>query len=383
MDERVLRKRNVEVQFKTTARKPSVKSAVKPSVLQSSIKHPTSTPHLPSSTTVQTSLSKRASIPPNTSNSLANTAYLTKPAVKSRLSIAHSTKPTEEKNNQLSTIETTVEQLKVDNDQLRLTIDSLKSDLEGVQLVVAVLSDLKIKVRDTEIVCKRVSDENTDLKVEISALKAQLVNQSQQQSQLSETPQQEIDEKRIVSTEQQEVNSNIIIRGVELTSDSDTEPSRIYNSIRSHFGIADDEAFNPLSVNLVPTSTAKQSSNTRIIQVRLRSSTAKKQFLQIRRRKKDITLTEIGLCQSSKKSILITEQLTRSNQELLYAARSLRETHKFKFVWSSDGQILVRSRQGAKVTRISDIYQVNEFRSQINLPPFGINLEPTEHHTQS
>lgn len=262
-------------------------------------------------------------------------------------------------------------------------IAQLKSELERVQYIWLETAD---KQNELEKKAEELTSENLSLKSELNTLKSELNDLRRKSNQNS----QATDTAKGVSVEQQELNSNIIIRGVDSSSDSAIEPGCIYNSIRGHLGIASDDDFNPISVEFIPTSTAKREERvkSKIIKVQLRSAATKKQFLQIRRQKKDITLADIGIGQGSKKSLLITEQLTRSNQQLLFAARSLRDTHNFKFVWSSDGQILARSQPNAKVIRISEIGQVNELRSQINLPPlvlpkngqFGTrcNIEPTE-----
>lgn len=262
-------------------------------------------------------------------------------------------------------IEEVFNQLKAENSEQKSTIDQLKTDFERVQNICLEFDE---KQCELERKVEELTAECTALKSDIHSLKTES----------SETSQKSVETPRAsgfvsVSKEQQELNSNIIIRGVEPSTDGKIEPNLVYDSICDHLGIADDEAFTPISVDFIQTSTVNRPTTNKIIKVQLRSNSAKKQFLQIRRRKKEITLADIGLCQESKKSILITEQLTRSNQELLFAARSLRDTHKFKFVWSSDGQILVRSQPKAKVSRILDIGQVNELRSQINLPPIALS----------
>lgn len=82
--------------------------------------------------------------------------------------------------------------------------------------------------------------------------------------------------------------------------------------------------------------------------------------------KKDILPRDIGIIQNTRKALLITEQLTRSNQELLYRARSLRESNNFKFVWSNNGQILARRRHRSKVIRILDIEHVERLKQDLN-----------------
>lgn len=189
----------------------------------------------------------------------------------------------------LASFETVILQLKEENIRLNSTIHQLKVDIEGVQLL-----------------CKRVNDENTELKGEITSLRSQISSIKQSQSTSSSSSDQGI------SDEQQQLNSNIVIRGVELSGISEFEPSVVYESIRSHLGVREDKAFDPVSVTVLPTTAAK-SVTAKTIQVRLGSTAIKRQFLQVRRIKKNITAADIGLSQDSRKTILITEQLTRNN----------------------------------------------------------------------
>lgn len=179
-----------------------------------------------------------------------------------------------------------------------------------------------------------------------------------------------------ITVEQQKLNNNIVIRGVELDDNSsESELLKIYNNICEHFGIIDVNDFKPVTASLLlpRRSESKPKNTSKTIQVQLSSVTAKRHFLQIRRVKKDILPTDIGLTQNSRHPILITEQLTKSNQELLFFARSLKGTHNYKFVWSCNGQILARARKNSKVIRIKDINHINQLKAEINLHPLVSN----------
>lgn len=279
-------------------------------------------------------------------------------------------------------IEAAHNQLKSENEDLQTAISKLKSDLESVQFLLVELIGLETKFNESEERNNSIITENTGLKNQILELTSELftvksevkdlrseiivLNNQQQQSRDVLT----LVEKGI-SIEQQELNSNIVIRGVDLVDSScDSKPLEVYNGIRTHLGISNEADFDPVSVKVLhPKKSLGKTITNKTIQVSLRSSKIKRQFLQIRRIKKDILPNNIGLVQNSKKPILITEELTKENQELLYAARSLRETHKFKYVWSNNGQILVRPQQNSKVIRINDIKHVNELRASIQLEP--------------
>lgn len=116
----------------------------------------------------------------------------------------------------------------------------------------------------------------------------------------------------IISGAQQEVNPNIIIRGIETDNNtSAADLMNIYEGIRAHPGIADIPDLAPVSVSLLSSNAAKPNSTLRPIKVVLPSVAAKTKFLQVRRTKKDIVQADIGITSNSKRPVLITEQLTR------------------------------------------------------------------------
>lgn len=85
----------------------------------------------------------------------------------------------------------------------------------------------------------------------------------------------------------------------------------------------------------------------------------------MRRIKKEIYPSDIGINQQHTRPVLISEQLTRANQELLYQARSIRGSNGFKFVWSHNGQILARRKEGDRVIRIIDLIHLNQLKTEL------------------
>lgn len=118
-----------------------------------------------------------------------------------------------------------------------------------------------------------------------------------------------------------------------------------YEDVRSHLNISDVADLDPFSVTALASSSSKFNATSRSNRVQFASVAAKVKFLQIRRVKKDILPSHLGIDNTTRRPVLISEQLTRDNQELLYQARSLRGLNKFKFVWSTNGQILARQRE--------------------------------------
>lgn len=232
---------------------------------------------------------------------------------------------------------------------------------------------LEKRVVSLETIVTRLTLENTDLRQAVADLRAELT-QCKDRFEQVQTPASPVENNS--SSEQQSLNSNIVIRGVDITENSTSEELHaVFNGLRNHLNVSEIDEIAPVSVSLLPSNSTRISSSARPILVQFQSVSAKIKFLQIRRAKKDILQSDIGINSTSRRPILISEQLTRANQELLYQARSLRGQNSFKFVWSTNGQVLARLKENTKVIRIIDFEHVNRLRSDFN-------LEPLPHHGQ-
>lgn len=229
------------------------------------------------------------------------------------------------------------------------------------------VNNLESRLSTLETLVSQLTTENTELRLIVTKLQSELTEIERRSPAPHESD-------AGISAEQLEINTNIVIRGIPLKGTTpESELRVVYEGIRSHLNISDCAEFEPVSLTVLASNTDKDSVANRPIRVQLRTVAAKTKFLQIRRVKKDIFQSDIGINCTSRRSILITEQLTRRNQELLYRARSLRCKDSFKFVWSSNGQILARQNQNSKVIRIVDAAHVNQLRSEANLEPLPEN----------
>lgn len=304
-------------------------------------------------------------------------------------------KAIEQKESRANTYEATFNALVKENLELRQSITDLKAEFEGVQHLVLSLFELETQIGNFEDIRRQLAADNQELQSKVSELSSEAdLLKSEVRALQSQQHQSKADLEPVesgISADQIKLNSNIVIRGVEIAEKSDeSAPVKVFDSIRAHLGLQQDETFNPVGVRVFPIA-SNSSTNTRTIQVQFRSVEIKRKFLQVRRIKKQITPRDIGVVQGSNKAILITEQLTKQNQELLFAARSLRHSHKYKFVWSNNGEILVRPKPKSKVIRITSIDEVNKLRSEIQLQPLlfknngrlrsSHNHQPTESST--
>lgn len=340
---------------------------------------------MPRTSLARTSLPKRTSITPNPVHSTGKIGILKSHAsyksptvlknvqsdkLKSNDSRVKSIEENSIQESRLSTIEAALSQLRADNIDLQLTVKRLKSDIESSQFVVSQLCATEANFKEVEDRCIRLSTENENLTVTLAELRTS-INQQADNLILAKTAEEEG-----ITFEQQKLNSNVVIRGVDVSDEvSESELKEVFNKILDHIGVLNTEEFSPASAQLIRTNKQLNSKlkPANIIQIKLSSVTAKRKFLQTKRLKKSITPSDIGCQLNSRKPLLITEQLTKANQNLLYQARSLRGTNKFKFVWSSNGQILARQKPNSKVIRIKDVDHVNRLRAAIDGQPLNID----------
>lgn len=234
------------------------------------------------------------------------------------------------------------------------------------------IKDLEGRLASLESTVSVIIAENSELKHLINNLQSDLSNSteliSQIQLQRTDLPLQvEQTVSTEVTAEQDTLNANIVIRGLEVTeTTSESDLRSIYEGLRNHLGVSNIAEFDPVGVSVIESSTAARKASYRPILVKFTSAESKRKFLQVRRVKKDIFISDIGIDSNSRRPVLVSEQLTQANQELLYQARALRGDNGFKFVWSSNGQILVRSKPHAKVIRITDIAHINRLKTAIN-----------------
>lgn len=237
---------------------------------------------------------------------------------------------------------------------------------------------LESRLTTLEALVSQLTTENTDLRNTVANLQVEVTQcrDHVEQHRTSVTASE-----NNISLEQQDLNTNIVIRGVDVKEDTpESELLAVYEGIRSHLNISNATDLAPVSVTALSSNPTKSNASYRPIRVQLPSVAAKVKFLQIRRVKKDILHSDIGINNVSRRPILISEQLTRHNQELLFQARSLRGQDNFKFVWSTNGQILARHRQNTKVIRIIDTAHINRLRTELNLealPEHGRRYTPT------
>lgn len=321
-------------------------------------------------------------------------SYVSNAPISSRLSSANSSSALKKSDtpNTLSIVKALSE--KISHFESRIEeisglYNELKDENKSLQYVVAQLIDPHTKFAESEETYNQLKSENNNLNLAIIGLKSEISFLSTEIQQLK-TNKPQPDNRP--DAEQQLLNCNIVIRGAgAIATTPESELTAVYSGLRSHLGVADVVEFDPVSVKVINSNPAdKKNTSVKPIQVQFRSVDAKRKFLQVRRVKKNISQIDIGIKRTTSCPILVSEELTRSNQELLFQARSLRSQGNYKFVWSCDGQVLVRYSQNSKVIRIIDTAHVNQLRAGLNLEPIsdhgrhqpGASIQPSSNNSQ-
>lgn len=240
----------------------------------------------------------------------------------------------------------------------------------GSRSVVQTNSSFKDTQTNNALLLKNIAEKVALLEQEVDTLKkcnTELVSQVSVLKEKSDEQQKVIQAFQLqnealeggISLEQQSVNTNVIIRGVQNAPNENV--TAIYENICEHLGIAEEQEFKSATIEVAQSS----ENSSKQIRVKFSSIETKRKFLQTRRIKKDIFPREIKVEQESQRPIFISEELTKKNQALLYKARSLRQPGGFQFVWSNNGQILARRKRNAKVVRIANESDIEALKASL------------------
>lgn len=173
-------------------------------------------------------------------------------------SIESRLKTIEDKTNQESrfaSIETTFTQLRSENTELQLTIQRLKSDIESLQFVTVQLCTLDVKLKESEDCCSCLIVQNKDLKSNVSGLRKEVSDLRSDVKLLnSHKETRELASANGISLEQQVINSNVVVRGIEVSEDSNqSELLDIYKKISTHLGVSDTNELAAVSAKVLST----------------------------------------------------------------------------------------------------------------------------------
>lgn len=293
-----LRSRDKAVSYKETITKKSTKStksavaATRPST-NTSIKNiqskstvtserkplnKSTSNSLTSNSRLSVSSTASRSTPCNPNDKLSNKRTSIQPISYSRLGNSNTKKSETIPESRLTAIEV---RLELENKEHRQIIEQLKSDIERVQFAVSDLCDLQSQLDESRQCSRKLSGENAELRATVSELQSEStslrslcaeikVDLDSLKSELKRSTEEKLSLGNGLSTQQQEVNSNIVIRGIDLDNTPDeSEAAGVYKNICAHLGIDNSVDFEPVSVKILqPRNLSNKTKSAKTIQVR-------------------------------------------------------------------------------------------------------------------
>lgn len=169
---------------------------------------------------------------------------------------------------------------------------------------------------------------NNELRLEIDTLKTQLANE-------------------VNKNEQKQLENNIIIKGIPQIGANENLNKilcSVYKALK--IDIPGAKCFR------VGTTKNKTSAETSLIKVCFKTREDKQRFMQAKKQT-SLTVSSLGLG-SNRDDIFINHDLTKRNQYLHMLARKYKKDNNYKYVWVSDGNILLKKDDNSKIRRVQD-----------------------------
>lgn len=104
------------------------------------------------------------------------------------------------------------------------------------------------------------------------------------------------------------------------------------------------------------------------IVVKFTRRTVKEDLMQKRRVKRNLNTKDIGITDRPADVIYISESLTQQRRKIFNSARALKREKGFQFLWIRNGKILLRTEEGARVTVLTSLEQVEKLRNSTPAP---------------
>lgn len=182
---------------------------------------------------------------------------------------------------------------------------------------------------------KEFSQSNKKLKQEVEAVKKR---NSQMNTELSEL------KSKITAIEQRTLNSNVVIRGI----DKGNDPQQMVQKIATIVGVDIEGKVESRSTVIA---------GKPVIIAKFKDLDAKVNFIKTAKKKK-ISTNTLGFA-GEPIPVYVDEQLTKDTYQLLARAKQLKKAG-IKYIWVTNGEVLIRANDEAKVIKILSVHQVTE-----------------------
>lgn len=222
-------------------------------------------------------------------------------------------------------------------------LQNLVKEMHEIKMSINFMSnkyDDLIQIHNTTV------NENKKLKAELSNITHEHQHLQKQVGEINEI---------INTSKQNDLKNNIIIFGPP-PFNNNLEVEESFEKILNKLHIQNNE------INIENIYQLKNNNNNNKpppLVVHCRDAHSKEKIMQMRK-VNDLYTTDIGF--KTKHKIIITDQLTAHNQQILNEAKQLR-THNYKFIWYKNGKILVKKNTNAPTIIIKSVEQVQHLKT--------------------
>jgi Sec-independent protein translocase protein TatA len=235
-------------------------------------------------------------------------------------------------------------------------LDTNQSSLDKIASYLKVLALSFIEIKKTQEVINgkfnSFLQEKQNIEEENSKLRDRLVEVEKSNIMLSDRL--GYLENKIDEPEREKIKNNVIIAGL---------PSKLPDAIQAVMNISKKIKSNIRREDIIEVKKIEQRDKTKNIRcnyiLKLRSSEAKKELMEKKKKFSNIFTAELELDDNENKEVFLRHHLTPFQANLYHEARKFKQEFKYRFLWVNDGQILLRQDGKTKVYNIQSLCDLN------------------------
>lgn len=233
-------------------------------------------------------------------------------------------------------------EMRIENNEHTLATLNAKMDkiLESNNILKREINHLKIIVEDYKKITDEIIQSNTYLQNENEKLKWKIIN-----------VQYNID-----TQEQQKLENNIIVSGIEQKDGENTNEIIIEMAKSLNINISNDDIENSQRSNKIENNSGLPPE----IMVKFKNSDIKVKIMINKKSKKlNTNMFDINKIDVTHRAFYINEQLVKTRQFIYKKARDARKNDQIKYAWVRNGEIYVRKTDTSKIIKLKDISQLD------------------------
>lgn len=225
----------------------------------------------------------------------------------------------------------------------------------------SMMNEMLTEVREIKASQEYMSDAHDDLLTEVrqishehKAMKGELRTVSNRQNNMSK----EMDDikMRLNKLEQEKLAAGVIVRGIDETEDALITLKQLADALEVDIGD------NTQCVKAQWVRMKRNDDGAAYIRAEMADPDKRNELIKKAKLRK-VSTAMLGYA-GDNRPIYVDEITTQHTRSLYAEARKLRECG-VKFVWMSNGDVLIREKDGAKVQRIDSVYQIERIKRNI------------------